>query len=153
MRFEAVSFSYDDDRRVLEDVSFEARPGEMVALVGLTGAGKTTIANLIPRFFEPSRGRVLIDEVDVSRYSLRSLRERIALVPQEPVLFSGTIADNIRYGRLQASDEELEAAARAAHVHEFVQRLPLGYQTRGGGGRRRRCRAASASGSGLRARC
>ena len=129
VRFEAVSFSYDDDRRVLEDVSFEVRPGEMVAIVGLTGAGKTTIANLIPRFFEASRGRVLIDEVDVSRYSLRSLRERIALVPQEPVLFSGTIADNIRYGRLQASDEEVEAAARAAHVHEFVQRLPMAYHT------------------------
>jgi ABC-type multidrug transport system fused ATPase/permease subunit len=114
---------------VLEDVSFEVRPGEIVAIVGLTGAGKTTIANLIPRFFEASRGRVLIDDVDVQRYSLRSLRERIALVPQEPVLFSGTIADNIRYGRLQASDEELEAAARAAHVHEFVQRLPLAYHT------------------------
>ncbi len=129
VRFEAVSFSYDDDRCVLQDVSFEVRPGEIVAIVGLTGAGKTTIANLIPRFFEASRGRVLIDEVDVSRYALRSLRERIALVPQEPVLFSGTIADNIRYGRLQASDEELEAAARAAHVHEFVQRLPLAYHT------------------------
>ena len=129
MRFEGVCFSYDDDRRVLEDVSFEVRPGEIAAIVGLTGAGKTTIANLIPRFFEPSRGRVLVDDVDVSKYSLRSLRERIALVPQEPVLFSGTIADNIRYGRLQASDEEVEAAARAAHVHEFVQRLPLAYQT------------------------
>jgi ATP-binding cassette, subfamily B, bacterial len=129
VRFEGVCFSYDDHRRVLEDVSFEVRPGEIAAIVGLTGAGKTTIANLIPRFFEPSRGRVLVDGVDVSTYSLRSLRERIALVPQEPVLFSGTIADNIRYGRLQASDEELEAAARAAHVHDFVQRLPLGYQT------------------------
>jgi ABC-type multidrug transport system fused ATPase/permease subunit len=129
VRFEAVSFSYDSNRRVLDAVSFEARPGEIVAIVGLTGAGKTTIANLIPRFFEPSHGRVLVDEVDVSKYSLRSLREKIALVPQEPVLFSGTIADNIRYGRLEASDEELEAAARAAHVHEFVQRLPLGYRT------------------------
>jgi ABC-type multidrug transport system fused ATPase/permease subunit len=129
VRFDEVSFSYDDDRCVLKDVSFEVRPGEIAAIVGLTGAGKTTIANLIPRFFEASRGRVLVDEVDVSKYSLRSLRERIALVPQEPVLFSGTIADNIRYGRLQASDEEVEAAARAAHVHEFVQRLPLAYQT------------------------
>ncbi len=129
VRFDGVCFSYDDDRRVLEDVSFEVRPGEIAAIVGLTGAGKTTIANLIPRFFEPSRGRVLVDDVDVSKYSLRSLRERIALVPQEPVLFSGTIADNIRYGRLQATDEEVEAAARAAHVHEFVQRLPLAYQT------------------------
>ena len=129
VRFEAVSFAYDDHRTVLDEVSFDAHPGEMVALVGLTGAGKTTIANLIPRFFEPTRGRVLVDDVDVSRYSLRSLRQRIALVPQEPVLFSSTIADNIRYGRLHASDEDVEAAARAAHVHEFVQRLPRAYQT------------------------
>jgi ABC-type multidrug transport system fused ATPase/permease subunit len=129
VRFESVCFSYDDDRRVLEDVSFEAGPGEMIALVGITGAGKTTIASLIPRFFEPTHGRVLVDEVDVSRYSLRSLRERIALVPQQPVLFSGTIADNIRYGRLQASDAEVEAAARAAHVHDFIEQLPNGYHT------------------------
>ena len=129
VRFESVSFSYGDDRRVLDEVSFEARPGEMIALVGVTGAGKTTIASLIPRFFEPTHGRVLVDEVDVSRYSLRSLRERIALVPQQPVLFSGTIADNIRYGRLQASDEEVEAAARAAHIHDFITTLPNGYHT------------------------
>ncbi|HEU5259145.1 MAG TPA: ABC transporter ATP-binding protein [Vicinamibacterales bacterium] len=129
VRFESVSFSYGDDRRVLDEVSFEARPGEMIALVGVTGAGKTTIASLIPRFFEPTDGRVLVDEVDVSRYSLRSLRERIALVPQQPVLFSGTIADNIRYGRLQASDEEVEAAARAAHIHDFITTLPNGYHT------------------------
>jgi ATP-binding cassette subfamily B protein/subfamily B ATP-binding cassette protein MsbA len=125
--FERVAFAYDDDHPVLHDVSFVARPGEMVALVGLTGAGKTTLASLIPRFFEPTGGRVLVDGIDVSRYSLTSLRERIALVPQEPVLFGGTIADNIRYGRLEASDEEVEAAARAAHVHHFVQRLPKGY--------------------------
>ena len=129
VRFESVGFSYDDDRRVLDDVSFEVRPGEMFAIVGVTGAGKTTIANLIPRFFEPKSGRVLVDEVDVRRYSLRSLRERIAVVPQQPVLFSGTIADNIRYGRLEASDQEIEAAARAAYVHEFIQQLPQGYQT------------------------
>jgi ABC-type multidrug transport system fused ATPase/permease subunit len=129
VRFEAVSFAYDGDREVLTDVSFEVRPGEVAAIVGLTGAGKTTIANLIPRFFEPSRGRIVLDEADLSRYALRSLRERIALVPQEPVLFGGTVADNIRYGRLQATDDEVEAAARAAHVHEFVKRLPLGYRT------------------------
>jgi len=129
VRFESVSFSYGDDRRVLDEVSFEARPGELIALVGVTGAGKTTIASLIPRFFEPTHGRVLVDEVDVSRYSLRSLRERIALVPQQPVLFSGTIADHIRYGRLQASDEEVEAAARAAHSHDFITTLPNGYHT------------------------
>ena len=129
VRFESVSFSYGDDRRVLDEVSFEARPGEMIALVGVTGAGKTTVASLIPRFFEPTHGRVLVDEVDAARYSLRSLRERIALVPQQPILFSGTIADNIRYGRLQASDEEVEAAARAAHIHDFITTLPNGYQT------------------------
>jgi ATP-binding cassette subfamily B protein/subfamily B ATP-binding cassette protein MsbA len=129
VRFESVSFAYGEDRRVLDEVSFEARPGEMIALVGVTGAGKTTIASLIPRFFEPTHGRVLVDEIDVSRYSLRSLRERIALVPQQPVLFSGTIADNIRYGRLQASDEEVEAAARAAHIHDFITTLPNGYHT------------------------
>jgi ABC-type multidrug transport system fused ATPase/permease subunit len=129
IRFEHVRFAYGDGAPVLDDVSFQAHPGEMVAIVGLTGAGKTTLVSLVPRFFEPSAGRVLVDGVDVDRYGLRSLRERIALVPQEPVLFSGTIADNIRYGRLDASDEALEAAARAAHVHEFVRRLPRGYAT------------------------
>ena len=129
VRFERVSFAYDEEQPVLQDVSFLARPGEMVALVGLTGAGKTTLASLIPRFFDPTGGRVLIDGVDVSQYALRSLRERIALVPQDPVLFDGTIADNIRYGRLEASEEDVEAAARAAHVDHFVRRLPKGYDT------------------------
>ena len=129
VRFDQVSFSYDNDRRVLDGVTFEAHPGEMVALVGLTGAGKTTIASLIPRLFEPTDGRVLVDGRDVSLYSLRSLREQIALVPQQPVLFTGTIADNIRYGCLEASDAEVQAAAKVAHVHDFVQRLPKGYQT------------------------
>jgi ATP-binding cassette subfamily B protein len=127
--FEDVSFAYDEGRPILDRVSFKAHPGEMVALVGLTGAGKTTIANLIPRFFEPTSGRVLVDGLDVAGYRLRSLRERIALVPQEPVLFGGTIGDNIRYGRLDASDDEVETAARAAHVHDFVARLPEGYAT------------------------
>ena len=129
VRFEHVRFAYDDAHAVLDDVSCEARPGEMVAIVGLTGAGKTTLVSLVPRFFEPTHGRVLVDGVDVSSYGLRSLRERIALVPQEPVLFSGTLADNIRYGRLNASDGQVEAAARAAHVHDFIQRLPQGYAT------------------------
>ncbi len=129
VRFERVGFSYDGNRTVLDEVSFDARPGELVALVGLTGAGKTTIASLIPRFFEPQRGRVLVDEVDVSRYSLTSLRAQIALVPQTPVLFAGTVADNIRYGRLDASDAEVETAARSAHAHDFIRRLPQGYRT------------------------
>jgi ABC-type multidrug transport system fused ATPase/permease subunit len=129
IRFEHVSFAYDEGRPVLHDVSFIARPGEMVALVGLTGAGKTTLASLLPRFFEPSAGRITIDGVDVRDYDLRSLRERIALVPQEPVLFAGSVADNIRYGRLDASQADVEAAARAAHVHAFVERLPHGYDS------------------------
>ena len=129
VRFDNVSFSYSGARTVLDSVSFEAGPGELVALVGLTGAGKTTISSLIPRFYDPDAGQVLIDEVDARRYSLKSLREKIALVPQHPVLFTGTIADNIRYGRLDASDEAVEAAARSADLHDFVARLPQGYET------------------------
>ncbi len=129
IRFEHVCFSYDGTRTVLDDVSFEARPGELVAVVGLTGAGKTTLANLIPRFFEPRDGRVLIDDTDIARFALGSLRDQIALVPQTPVLFAGTIADNIRYGRLGATDAEVTEAARAAHVDVFVRRLPDGYGT------------------------
>jgi len=129
IQFDAVGFAYDDSRPILQDITFAARPGEMVALVGLTGAGKTTLARLVPRFFDPTAGRILIDGVDAKLYTIRSLRERIALVPQEPVLFSGTIADNIRYGRLTATDADVESAARAAHVHDFVARLPKGYAT------------------------
>ncbi len=129
VRFENVSFAYDQDRVILDGISFAAKPGEMIAIVGLTGAGKTTLASLIPRFFTPTGGRVLIDGVETSQYALRSLRNRIALVPQEAVLFGGTIADNIRYGRLGATDAEVEAAATAAHVDPFVARLPHGYQT------------------------
>ncbi len=129
IRFDAVDFAYEPDRRVLDGVSFEAHPGELVALVGPTGAGKTTVANLIPRLFEKQGGGILIDGVDVSRYGLRSLRRQVALVPQQPILFTGTIADNIRYGRLDATDADVEAAARAAHVHDFVVRLPQGYRT------------------------
>jgi ATP-binding cassette subfamily B protein len=129
IRFENVNFSYGADRQILRDVSFSASRGEMVALVGLTGAGKSTLASLIPRFFEPVSGRVLIDGVDVSHYRLRSLRERIALVLQDAMLFGGTVADNIRYGRLDATDAEVQQAARAAHAHEFIMRLPMGYDT------------------------
>jgi ATP-binding cassette, subfamily B, bacterial len=129
IRFENVSFSYTDDRQILRGISFSASPGEMVALVGLTGAGKSTLASLVPRFFEPTSGRVLIDGVDVSQYQLRSLRERIALVLQDAMLFGGSVADNIRYGRLDATDEEVEQAAKAAHAHDFIMRLPKGYDT------------------------
>jgi ATP-binding cassette subfamily B protein len=129
IRVEDVGFTYPNGTRVLHDISFSAKPGEVVALVGLTGAGKTTLVSLIPRFYDPTVGRVTVDGVDVRQYRVRSLRDKIAIVLQEPVLFAGTIADNLRYGRLDATDEEIEQAARAAHAHEFIVRLPNGYQT------------------------
>jgi ABC-type multidrug transport system fused ATPase/permease subunit len=129
IRFDNVSFSYPDGTPILHDISFVARPGQMIALVGLTGAGKTTLVSLIPRFYAPTSGHVLVDEVDVQHYQIGSLREKVAIVLQDPVLFSGTIAENLRYGRLDASDAELEQAARAAHAHEFISRLPKGYDT------------------------
>jgi ATP-binding cassette subfamily B protein len=151
VRFDDVAFQYPDGTDVLHDITFEAKPGEMVALVGLTGAGKTTLVGLIPRFYDASAGRVLVDGVDVRQYQLRSLRERIGIVLQEPVLFSGTILDNLRYGRLDATREEVEAAARAAHAHDFISRLPKGYDTQvaeaGGslsGGERQRLSVARA---------
>jgi ATP-binding cassette, subfamily B, bacterial len=129
IRFENVAFDYPDGKKVLHDIDFTARPGEMVALVGLTGAGKTTLVSLIPRFYNTTGGRVLIDGVDVRQYRIRSLREKIAIVLQDPVLFQGTIADNLRYGRLTASDEEIQEAARAAHAHDFITHLAKGYDT------------------------
>jgi ABC-type multidrug transport system fused ATPase/permease subunit len=129
IRVEDVGFTYPNGTRVLHDITFAATPGEVIALVGLTGAGKTTLVSLIPRFYDPTLGRVTIDGVDVRQYRVRSLREKIAIVLQDPVLFQGTIADNLRYGRLDATDEEIEQAARAAHAHEFIARLPNGYQT------------------------
>ncbi|MGH9409722.1 MAG: ABC transporter ATP-binding protein [Vicinamibacterales bacterium] len=131
--FDRVSFSYDD-AVVLRDVSFEALPGETVALVGLTGAGKSTVASLIARFYDPVAGHVLIDGHDVREYNLRALRERIAMVLQDPVLFRGTIADNIRYGRLDASDDDVRRAAVAAHADEFITRLDRGYDSEIGEG-------------------
>ena len=149
--FESVSFSYGNGQTVLQDISFEATPGQMIALVGLTGAGKTTLASLIPRFFDPTAGRVLIDGRDVRDYRIQSLREQIALVPQDALLLSGTIASNVRYGRLDATDLEVEEAARAAHAHEFIARLPKQYDTQiaeaGGslsGGERQRLSVARA---------
>src|SRR5262249_49039170 len=127
--FDHVSFAYPDGTDVLHDITFEARRGQMIALVGLTGAGKTTLVSLIPRFYHATGGRVLVGDVDVRRYRLRSLREQIAIVLQEPVLFSGTIAENLRYGRLDASDAEIEGAAKSAHAHEFIAKLPKKYDT------------------------
>jgi ATP-binding cassette, subfamily B, bacterial len=127
--FDRVNFTYPNGRVVLTDITFEAKPGEMVALVGLTGAGKTTLVSLIPRFYDASSGRVMIDDVEVHGFKIRSLREKISIVLQDPVLFAGTIADNLRYGRLDASDAEVQEAARMAHAHDFVSRLPKGYDT------------------------
>ena len=129
IRFEDVGFSYPDGTRVLHDITFEARPGQMIALVGLTGAGKTTLVSLLPRFYDATVGRVLIDGIDVRQYRVRELRERVAIVLQDPVLFSGTIADNLRYGRLDATPDEVEQAARAAHAHDFISHLARGYAT------------------------
>jgi ABC-type multidrug transport system fused ATPase/permease subunit len=129
VRFEHVSFAYGDGTDVLHDISFAVEPGETVALVGLTGAGKSTLVSLVPRLYQATAGQVLIDGVDVRRYQLRSLRERISVVPQDTLLLQGTIADNLRYGRLNATQDEVEAAARAAHAHDFVVRLPKGYDT------------------------
>jgi len=151
VQFDNVSFGYEGHPAVLQDVNFEAHPGEMVALVGLTGAGKTTAVSLIPRFYNPLSGRVCIDGRDVRDYNLRALRERIALVLQDPVLFRGTIAENIRYGRLDATNEEVRRAALAAHADEFVARLESGYETEVGesgtglsGGERQRLSIARA---------
>ena len=127
--FEGVGFSYPDGTEVLNDITFSAEPGEMVALVGLTGAGKTTLVSLIPRFYDATRGRVLVDGIDVRRYRIPALRDDIAIVLQDPMLFQGTVAENLRYGRLDATPEEIEMAARTAHAHEFISHLVNGYDT------------------------
>src|SRR5215213_4098962 len=134
IEFENVSFAYEPGRPVLHVVSFDVEPGQTVALVGPTGAGKTTIANLIPRFYEATAGRVRVDGFDVREVERRSLRRRIASVLQEPFLFSGTVAENIRYGRLDATQEEIEAAARAVRAHDFICALPQGFDTQLGTG-------------------
>jgi len=127
--FEQVSFSYGVDRQALADISFTVRPGQLAAFVGPSGAGKTTITQLVPRFFDPQGGRVLIDGGDVKEVELASLRRQIGIVPQETYLFHDTIANNLRYGRPDASEEELTEAARRANIHEFIARLPEGYET------------------------
>ncbi len=132
--FEDVSFAYDPGRPVLQDISFEIEPGQTVALVGPTGAGKTTIASLIPRFYDTTGGKVKLDGRDVREYARNDLRENIGIVLQESFLFSGTVGDNIRYGRLDASQEEVENAARAVSAHGFISELPDGYDTELGEG-------------------
>lgn len=133
--FERVSFRYRagadaGDQAVLEDVSFTAEPGETVAILGATGAGKSTLVKLIPRFYDVSGGRILFDGTDIRRFTTDSVLAAVGIVPQESVLFSGTVAENIRYGRPAASDEEVEAAARAAAAHDFILALPRRYDTR-----------------------
>lgn len=132
--FDNVSFAYEGGRQVLTGVSFTARAGETIALVGLSGAGKTTIVSLLMRLFEASGGRILIDGQDVRGFRLKSLRQRVAVVLQEAVATSGTMRDNLRYGRLDATDEEIARAARAAHAHDFICDLRNGYDTELGEG-------------------
>lgn len=135
--FEHVDFSYDDKVKVLDDVSFTIRPGETIALVGPTGAGKSTIVNLISRFYDVQSGTVKIDGHDVKDVSIESLREQMGIMTQDNFLFSGTIRDNIRYGKLDATEEEIIAAAKAVNAHDFIMKLDKGYDTelseRGGG--------------------
>ncbi len=128
--FDHVSFAYDPKKPVLHDVNFRAEPGQTVALVGPTGAGKTTIITLLQRFYDVTEGAIRIDGVDIRDVTRASLRRQMGAVLQDGFLFAGTIADNIRYGRLNATDEEVEAAARLANAHEFIMRLKDGYQTR-----------------------
>src|SRR5687768_8643798 len=126
---EQVSFAYDARQPVLAEVSFEAKPGELVAIVGPTGAGKTTLMNLIHRFYDPTRGRLTVDGLDLRHVTLESWYRHIALVPQETVLFGGTILDNIRYGNRDAGEETVKEASRAAHAHDFIMSFPDGYLT------------------------
>jgi subfamily B ATP-binding cassette protein MsbA len=127
--FENVCFSYEDGTPVIQDVSFEIQPGEILALVGPSGAGKSTIFNLIPRFYDPTEGVIRIDGQDLRTVSQASLRAQMAIVPQETILFGGTIRENILYGRLDATEEELMAAAQAANAQEFIQAFPKQYET------------------------
>lgn len=127
--FNNVSFSYNPGEQVLNNVSFNVKPGEMIAFVGPSGAGKSTVASLLPRFYDVTDGSITIDGEDIRHVTLDSLREQVGIVPQETVLFNGSVYDNILYGRLDATKEEVEAAAKAANAHNFIMELPNGYQT------------------------
>jgi ATP-binding cassette subfamily B protein len=130
--FRGVTFGYPSSPPVLRDVSFHIPAGTRVGIVGPSGAGKSTIINLLTRFHDPSLGRVLLDGKDLRDYRLTDLRNQFSIVPQDPQLFSTTIADNIRYGKLHASDAEIEAAAKAAHAEEFIHALPDRYDSQVG---------------------
>ena len=129
VRFDHVTFGYDSNRVVLHDMSFEVKPGQVAAFVGPSGAGKSTVTQLVPRFYDPQEGRVLVDDHDVKRVTLESLRDGIGIVTQETYLFHDTIAANLRYAKPDATDEELIAASRAANIHDFITTLPQGYET------------------------
>jgi subfamily B ATP-binding cassette protein MsbA len=151
IRFEDVRFEYDPGRPILQGVSLEIRRGQVVALVGSSGGGKTTVANLLPRFWDPVDGRITVDGVDLREATLASLRAQIAVVTQENVIFNDTIRANIAYGRPEVSQEEVERAARFAQAHEFISALPAGYETKVGergvtlsGGQRQRIAIARA---------
>lgn len=151
IEFDHVSFSYDSNARVLEDLSLKIEPGQVAALVGPTGAGKTTIVSLLPRFYDPSKGVIRIDGGDVRQFKQKSLRQQISFVLQEPLLFRATIAENIAYGKPDATDEEIARAAELANAAEFIDRMPEGYDTMVGergvtlsGGQRQRITIARA---------
>jgi ATP-binding cassette subfamily B protein len=127
--FDHVSFSYDKETKVLNDVSFRIKPGETIALVGPTGAGKTTIVNMISRFYDVQEGNIYIDSYNVKNVSIESLRRQMGIMTQDNFLFSGTVADNIRYGKLDATDDEIIAAAKAVNAHDFIMKLENGYET------------------------
>lgn len=151
VEFKDVTFSYKDGQPALEHISLKAEPGQMIALVGPSGSGKSTIANLIPRFYDVDSGVITIDDHDIRQVTADSLREQIGLVPQETMLFSTSVMENIRYGRLEATDEEVIEAAKAANAEEFIKELPEGYDTKLGerglnlsGGQRQRLAIARA---------
>lgn len=151
VEFKDVTFSYKDGQPALEHISLKAEPGQMIALVGPSGSGKSTIANLIPRFYDVDSGVITIDDHDIRQVTADSLREQIGLVPQETMLFSTSVMENIRYGRLEAADEEVIEAAKAANAEEFIKELPEGYDTKLGerglnlsGGQRQRLAIARA---------
>ena len=151
VKVDNVSFSYNDEAPAVKNISFDVKPGQMIAFVGPSGAGKSTIANLLPRFYDVTEGSITVEGMDVRDVTLSSLREQIGIVPQETMLFSGTVWENIRYGRLDATNEEIVEAAKAANADEFIRQLPNGYDTKLGergvnisGGQRQRLAIARA---------
>ncbi len=129
VRFENVDFGYTKEHMILKNISLYAKPGQKIAFVGSTGAGKTTITNLINRFYDVQGGTVVYDGIDVRKIKKDALRHSLGIVLQDTHLFTGTVADNIRFGKLDATQEEIERAARIANAHSFIRRLPDGYDT------------------------